>query len=51
MILTGSKLGTTDSEMTGWNLSEDYLPYRDGGITFTNPHTNFDVKLEILIAR
>lgn len=51
MILTGSKLGTSDSEMTGWNLSEDYLPYRDGGITFANPHTNFDVKLEILIAR
>jgi hypothetical protein len=32
-------------------LSEDYLPYRDGGIVFTNPHLGFDVKLEILIAR
>ncbi len=51
MILTGSKLGSTDSEKTGWNLSEDFLPYEDGGITFSNPHTDIDVKLEIIIAR
>jgi len=51
MILSGSKLGTTDSEKTGWNLSEDHLPYEDGGIIFTNPHTDIDVKVEIIVAR
>jgi len=44
-------LGSTDSEKSGWNLSEDFLPYEDGGITFSNPHTDIDVKLEIIIAR
>jgi len=51
MVLSGSKVGSSDSELTGWNLSEDTLPYTDGGIIFTNPHSDIDVKLEILVAR
>lgn len=51
MILTGNKLGSTDSEHTGWNLSEANLPYTDGGIVFANPHSNINVKLDLLIAR
>ena len=45
MVLTGNPLGSTDSEVTGWNLSEDKFLYSNGGIIFQNPHTNFDVKL------
>jgi hypothetical protein len=44
-------LGSTDSEVTGWNLSEDRFLYSDGGIIFQNPHANFDVKLEVLVAK
>ena len=51
MILSGSNVGTSDSEKNGWNLSKDALPYADGGILFTNPHSDIDVKLEILVAR
>lgn len=51
MVLTGNPLGSTDSEVTGWNLSSDYLLYPDGGILFTNPHGTFDVKLEVLVAK
>jgi hypothetical protein len=51
MVLTGNPLGSTDSEVTGWNLSQDNLLYSDGGIIFQNPHTDFDVKLEVLVAK
>jgi len=51
MVLTGNPLGSTDSEVTGWNLSEDDFLFAGGGITFTNPHSDFDVKLEILVAK
>lgn len=51
MVLSGNALGSTNSEVTGWNLSEDYLLYPNGGITFQNPHSNFDVKLEVLVAK
>jgi hypothetical protein len=51
MILTGNKLGSTNSTKSGWNLSEATLPYNNGGIVFSNPHSNIDVKLELLIAR
>jgi len=51
MVLTGNPLGSTDSEVTGWNLSEDRFLYSDGGIIFQNPHANFDVKLEVLVAK
>jgi len=51
MILSGNPLGSTDSEVTGWNLSEYDLLYPGGGITFMNPHSNFDVKLQVLVAK
>jgi hypothetical protein len=51
MVLTGNPLGSTDSEVTGWNLSQDNFLYSDGGIIFQNPHTDFDVKLEVLVAK
>ena len=51
MILSGFPEGSTDSDVTGWNLSTDPFLYQGGGITFTNPHSDFDVKLDILIAR
>jgi hypothetical protein len=51
MVLSGPRVGSTDADQTGWNLSGDTFPYNNGGITFTNPHTDFSVKLEILVAR
>jgi hypothetical protein len=51
MILSGLPEGSTDAEVTGWNLTTDPLVHPGGGIIFTNPHPDFDVKLEILIAR
>jgi hypothetical protein len=51
MVLSGNPLGSTDADVTGWNLSEYDLVYPGGGITFTNPHSDFDVKLQVLIAK
>ena len=51
MVLSGNPLGSTDSDVTGWNLSEYDLLYSGGGITFTNPHPDFDVKLQVLVAK
>ncbi len=51
MVLSGAKQYSTDSTYDGWNLSRpnDYI--NNGGMIFTNPHTDFQIKLEILIGR
>ena len=51
MVLSGAKQYSTDSTYDGWNLSKpnDYI--NNGGMIFTNPHTDFQIKLEILIGR
>lgn len=51
MILSGSRKYTTDSTFEGWNLAKPSEVYTDGGILFCNPHTDIDIKIEILVAR
>lgn len=53
MILTGKSLGSTNSEASGWNMTDQNLPYNyiPGGIILTNPHTNITVKIEVLLGR
>jgi len=50
MILTGNPGGSSSSLTTGWNLSSDNPDFPSGGITFTNPHSDFSVKLEMIVA-
>jgi hypothetical protein len=51
MVLSGAKQYSTDSTYDGWNLAKpnDYI--NNGGMIFTNPHVDFQIKLEILIGR
>jgi hypothetical protein len=51
MILSGTKQYATDSSYDGWNLSKPNEYLNNGGMIFTNPHTDFQIKLEILIGR
>lgn len=49
MVLSGGPYSTSDSEFIGWNLSQPGVVFPDGGIIFTNPHTDIDIKLEFLV--
>lgn len=49
MVLSGGPYSTSDSEYLGWNLSQPGVIFPEGGITFTNPHVDMDIKLEFLI--
>ncbi len=51
MVLSGSKQYATDSSYEGWNLSKPNEYLNNGGMIFNNPHTDFQIKLEILIGR
>jgi hypothetical protein len=51
MILSGKRTSSIDAKQLGWNISADDVFYKGGGIIFTNPHSTFKVKLEILVAR
>jgi hypothetical protein len=51
MILSGRRTSSTNSKELGWNISSDDVFYGGGGITFTNPHSEIKVKIEILVAR
>ena len=51
MVLSGTKQYSTDSGYDGWNLSKPNEYLSNGGMIFTNPHADFQVKLEILIGR
>lgn len=51
MVLSGRRTSSIDAKELGWNLSADDVYYNGGGIIFTNPHSTFRVKLEILVAR
>lgn len=50
MILTGNSGGSTSTLTTGWNLGYENPLFPPGGITFTNPHSDFSVKLEMIVA-
>ena len=49
MILSGKMISSTDSTYEGWNLSKPGMVFNNGGITFCNPHTDIQIRLEILI--
>jgi hypothetical protein len=49
MILSGKMLSSTDSTFEGWNLAKPGTTFNNGGITFCNPHTDIEIRLEILI--
>jgi len=49
MVLSGGPYSTADSEFIGWNLSQPGVLFPEGGITFSNPHIDMDIKLEFLI--
>jgi hypothetical protein len=51
MILSGNPAGSINSELIGWNLSDQDIAFPGGGITITNPHDAMNVKLEIMVAR
>ena len=51
MVLSGAKQYSTDSTYDGWNLSKPNAYINNGGMIFTNPHADFQIKLEILIGR
>lgn len=51
MVLSGAKQYSTDSTYDGWNLSKPNDYVNNGGMIFTNPHADFQIKLEILIGR
>jgi hypothetical protein len=51
MILSGKKISTFSSIEEGWLLSKPGVYSQNGGIVFCNPHTDIDIKLEILVAR
>jgi hypothetical protein len=50
MILTGNPGGSSDSLPSGWNLGWNNPEFPAGGITFNNPHADFSVKLELIVA-
>ena len=49
MVLSGKMLSSTDSTYEGWNLAKPGTTFNNGGITFCNPHTDMQIRLEILI--
>ena len=51
MVLSGKKLSSVSSDYEGWLLSKPGTYSQNGGITFCNPHSDMDIKLEILVAR
>jgi hypothetical protein len=51
MVLSGKRISATDSIYEGWLLSKPGVYSDLGGIVFTNPHTNIDIKLEILVCK
>jgi hypothetical protein len=51
MVLSGAKQYSTDSSYDGWNLSKPNEYLNNGGMIFNNPHSDFQIKLEILIGR
>lgn len=51
MVLSGPRLSATSSVYEGWLLSKPGQYSQSGGIVFCNPHTDIDIKLEILVAR
>lgn len=51
MVLSGKKISTTDSIEKGWLLSKPGIYSDLGGIVFCNPHTDIDIKLEILVCK
>lgn len=50
MVLSGNRISSVGSIDQGWILSKPGVYSQNGGITFCNPHSDMDVKLEILIA-
>lgn len=50
MVLSGGPYSTSDSEFIGWNLSQPGVTFPEGGIIFTNPHSDMDIKMEFLVA-
>ena len=50
MVLTGGRISSVSSIDQGWILSKPGVYSQNGGITFTNPHSDMDIKLEILVA-
>lgn len=51
MVLSGARQYSSDSGYEGWNLTKPNQYINGGGIIFTNPHSDFQIKLEILIGR
>jgi hypothetical protein len=51
MVLSGKRISTISSIYEGWLLSKPGVYSQNGGIVFCNPHSNIDIKLEILVAR
>jgi len=51
MVLSGKKLSASDSINEGWLLSKPGVYSNLGGIVFCNPHSDVDVKLEILVCK
>lgn len=50
MVLSGKRISTTSSIPEGWFLSKPGVYSQNGGILFCNPHSDIDIKLEILVA-
>jgi hypothetical protein len=51
MVLSGKRISASDSIYEGWLLSKPGVYSDLGGIVFTNPHSDIDVKLEILVCK
>ena len=51
MVLSGPRLSSNSSVYEGWFLSKPNQYSQNGGILICNPHTDINVKLEILVAR
>lgn len=51
MVLSGPRISSTDSIYEGWLLSKPSIYSDLGGIVFCNPHSNIDIKLEILVCK
>jgi hypothetical protein len=51
MVLSGARISAVSSIYEGWLLSKPGTYSQGGGIVFCNPHTDIDIKLEILVAR
>jgi hypothetical protein len=51
MVLSGKRISAISSVYEGWLLSKPGVYSQNGGIVFCNPHSNIDIKLEILVAR